>query len=68
MKCNVSQTKPYIGYAEILFFLVLFDEFHGVFSYSRQHDQQQRKYQYGYDLNIRGYQLIDSTRWHHLRV
>jgi hypothetical protein len=30
-------------------------------------DQQQRKYQDGYESNIRGYQLTDGTKWHQLR-
>jgi hypothetical protein len=38
-----------------------------VFSYTGKQDQQQRKYQDGYESSIRGYQLTDGIGWHQLQ-
>jgi hypothetical protein len=65
LNCNVSQTELYPGHTKVSF-LFLSNGFHGVFSYTRKQDQQQRKYQDGYESNIRGYQLTDGTKWHQL--
>jgi hypothetical protein len=66
MNCNVSQTELYHEHSEVSFYL-LSNGFHGVFAYTGQQDQQQRKYQDGYESSIRGYQLTDGTGWHQLQ-
>jgi hypothetical protein len=62
---NVSQTELYHKHTKASF-LFLLNGFHGVIAYIVKQDQQQRKYQDQNDSTIRGYQLIDSTKWHQI--
>lgn len=64
---NTSQSEMYPRYTKVLF-LLLSNDFHGVFAYTGQQNQQKRKYQDKYESNIRGYQLIDGTKWNQSQV